>query len=259
MIVFATLSLKRRPIALLIAFALAGVATVAVGSYVRGVERRAAAGTATVNVLVVKDTIPAFMSVSAALSRGLIEQVQVPERLVAAGAVTSLEAVRDHVATVDLAKGEQLIAARLVTASAAAGILPIPAGKQAMTVALDPSPSVGGFVRPDDRVSIMAKITVTQPGGATTSKVGFVIQNVPVLAVGSQVAVPGRDERTTAAEPEVSAASQTLLTLAVSPVDAERLGYAVLEGELYFTLLSRTKPATASTTGRTADTIFPKR
>lgn len=257
---FATLSLKRRPLALVLAFVLAGVATVAIYSYVQGLESRAGASGAAVNVLVAKDTIPAYMSVSAALSRGLIEQVQVPERLLAAGAVTSLEAVRDHVASVDIAKGEQLLVTRLVTADVAAGILPIPDGKQAITVAVDASPGVGGFVRPNDRVSVIGKVEVTSPTtNATATKVGFLLQNVTVLAVGSQVATPGRAERKTAAEPESATVNQTLLTLAVSPVDAERLAYVTLEGELYFTLLSRLNPATGATSGRTADTIFPKR
>lgn len=256
---FATLSTRRRPIALLLAFVLAGVATVAIASYVKGLERNAAAGTANVSVLVVKDTIPAFMSVSTALSRGLIEQVQVPERLVAANAVTSLEAVRDQVAAVDLARGEQLLATRLVTAQAAAGILPIPANYQALTVAVDASPAVGGFVRPDDHVSIIAKVAVPAKGGSEVSKVGFLLQNVRVLAVGSQVAAGGSGEASQANDPQRGVASQTLLTLAVTPSDAERLAFAVLEGQLYFTLLSRTNPATGKTSGRTADTLFPKR
>lgn len=257
---FASLTLRRRPLALVLAFVLAGVATVAIGSYVKGIEARTAAGNATVNVLVAKDTIPAYMSVSAALSRGLIEQIQVPERLLASGAVTSLEAVRDQVATVDIARGEQLLVTRLVTAEAAAGILPIPVGKQAITVAMDSSPAVGGFVRPNDRVSVIAKVDVTsRTTDAIATRVGFLLQNVIVLAVGSQVATPGRAERTTAAEPESAGVNQTLLTLAVSPADAERLAFAILEGELYFTLLSRTNPATARTSGRTADSIFPTR
>lgn len=254
----ATLSLKRRPLALLLAFLLAGLATVALASYIDGVKNRVTPGVAT-KVYVAKDTIPAFTSISTALSRGLIEQVTVPQNVAAFGAIGSLEAIRDAVSSIDIAKGEQLIAARFVSAEQAAGILPIPAGKHALSVSIDLSPAVGGFIRPNDHVSVLAKVDVpSSKGGATATRVGFLLQNVPVLAVGDEVASP-RPAATKASDTQAQVRNQVLLTLAVTPAEAERVAFAALEGELYFTLLSRTAPAVGKTAGQTAATLFPKR
>jgi pilus assembly protein CpaB len=238
-----------------LAFALALVATFALWRYARGLEAKAFAGVETVRVLVAKDTIPAGMSAQQAAANGLVETTTIPSKVRAEGAVTSVEQIGDRVAAVTILKGEQLAGPRFVVPGQAKGILPIPQERQAISVQVGVPPGVGGFVQPGDRVSVLAKVKV--PNGASeVAKVQFLLQDVGVLAVGQRVVTvagsqqgSGQDgENATTAEPQ----SNLMLTLAVTAPEAEKVAFAVLEGELYFTLLPPgSKPVTTS--GRTRD------
>lgn len=259
----AAISLRKRTVALVMAVVLAALATLALISYVRGLESKAFAGVQMVQAYVAKDDIPVDTPADVALSRGLIEKTAMPRRVLAAGAVRSLDQIRGKFAAVTILKGEQIAAARFVSVADAGGILPIPAGRQAVAVQTDIPPAVGGFVRPGDHVSVLAKVDVPASGrsaaaaGATLSQVRFLLQDVAVLAVGEQVA--NRPQSAGSKDGEDAKASQQqsqiLLTLAVTPSDAEKLAFAVLEGEIYFTLLPKGQRP-VRTLGRTQATVF---
>jgi len=265
------ISIHKRTAALVLAVLLAALATMALISYMRGLETKAFAGVESVTAFVAKDNIPADTSADSALSQGLIAKTSIPRKVLAEGAITTLEQIRGQVATVTILKGEQIVAARFAAVAEASGLLPIPAGRQAVTVQTDIPPAVGGFVQPGDHVSVIAKIDVTGAQAARLSSslldrssaassaalpvtvVHFLLQDVQVLAVGSDVAgaaaTTDKDAKADAAQ------SQVMLTLAVSPADAERIAYAVMEGQIYFTLLPKGQDA-AKTSGRSKANLF---
>lgn len=231
------------------AILLAAVATIALAAYIRGIEARALRGTQPVNAFVAKETIPNGTTGANVISRGLVVRTAIPRRFVAEGAIGSLDDIRDKVATATILKGEQILAGRFAVPSATRGLLPIPEDRQAFSIEVPTSSGVSGFVRSGDRVSILAQVDAGAPGGQADVRVQYLLQDVVVLAVG----------RRGGAQQGIGAQNQggdkVLLTVAVTPPEAEKLAFAILQGQIYVTL----KPAEqepAGTPGRNRQNLF---
>jgi pilus assembly protein CpaB len=220
-------ALSKRWLAVIVAVILAGVAALALISYVRGAKSKAVQSEAPVEVYVAKATIPQGTLGSAATSQGLIIQRPIPRADVAPGAVTSLTQIQAGVASADILQGEQIQAAQFVAPQALhEGLLPIPAGMQAMSVQVAIVPAVDGFIQQGDTISVIAQVN---SGGVQDR---FLLQDVQVLAVGGPV-VP------TASPAPAAAASTVVLTLALAPAQAEKLAFATQNGQLYLTLVPK--------------------
>lgn len=249
------IGLRKRSVALMAALALAALATTALVSYVRGLENRAYQGAQTVEVLTAKADIPANTPIEVALQNGLIERTLLPRKALAVGAITSLADVQGKVASVALVKGEQLVAARFVAPEDTGTILPIPAGHQAMTLSVSVPHGVGGFIVPGNHVSLIGRFDLPAKKFATAGisdpkEARFLLQDIEVLAVNQDVAArqaPATEEEANAAKQQ---GNELLLTLAVTPKDAERVAYAAFGGDtLWITLLPKGQGPT-KTTGR---------
>jgi pilus assembly protein CpaB len=225
--------LAGRSMALVAALALSAFGTFALVSYVKGIEASTRKGEKLVHSFIAKDFIPAGTDGETAISDGLVAREEVPQRLLPEDAIQSLDEIQNRVAKVDILKGEQILSARFVKSSETEGIVAIPAGRQAMSVEVESPPGVAGFVRPNARVSIIAQLTEPRP------RAEFVLQDVQVLAIG-QGALDGAGATTADTQGKV------LLTLAVTPSEAEKLAFAVSQGEVYFTLLPPDQEALAS-------------
>lgn len=250
----------RRSAGLAIAVVFAGVATLALVTYVHGLEGRAYAGVQTVQVYVAKQPIPAGTSADAAIQRAAIGTSEAPRKLVASDAITSLSQIQGRVAAVTIEPGEEILASRFVSpGEAATAQLSIPDGMQAMSVEIDVPHGVGGFVEPGARVSVLAHLSNTHASSSSVSgaRVQFVLQDVPVLAVGQRTLTTpaGQSSGQQQQQQQTNSAERVTLTLAVTPAQAEKLGYAIFEGDVYFTLTGpNARPVTTS--GRTASNEF---
>lgn len=248
----AGISLTKRTTGLFVALILAALATAALVSYVRGVENKALEGVETVQVYVAKESIPAGTSAGQAVSAGLIGREAVPRKVAAEGAVGSLEEIDGKVAAVAILRGEQIVASRWILASQLGSTLPIPKNHVAMAIQVGVPPAVAGFIAPGSRVSVLANVDTGDDEGARTQ---FLLQNVQVLAVGNQVVTTGGAAGDDEAGTQQAATNDVLLTLALTPNQAEQLGYVIFQGSAYFALLPPDgKPA--GTPGRTAETLF---
>ncbi len=243
---------SKRTLAVLSALVLASVATVALWSYVRGVEAQAVQGADDVEAFVAKDVIRAGTSGRDAIAQGLITKSPVPRRNLAEGAIAALDHIQDKVADVDIMKGEQILTARFVAAQDASA-LPIPPEMQAVSVEVGIPPGVAGFIQKGSRVSIVTHVASTGQGG-NEPRVQYLLQDVQVLNVGQRV-VSTPQQGATNGQAQASDTSKVLLTLALPPKDVEKLTFAIWNGQLYFTLLPPDqKPV--GTTGRTSANIF---
>lgn len=266
----ASLTASKRTTALVIAVVLAALATITLVSWSRGLEKKAFEGTETVSAYVAKDDIAANMKAEDAIAKGLIEKETLPRAAVADDAITTLQQIAGKVASVAILKGEQIVGRRWTEFAATSSILPIPPGRQAITVETDLPPGVGGFVRPGDRVSIIAKgeaecasrttrCTVAGTGvrveaGQKVTLAKFILQDVQVLAVDRKVlgrALSDTDQK----ESSSSSNDSVMLTLAVTASEAEKVAFGVLGGKLYFTLLNPTDNP-VRTTGRGFHNLF---
>ncbi|RNE62112.1 Flp pilus assembly protein CpaB [Cryobacterium tepidiphilum] len=223
--------MKTRLIGAILAIVLALSGTVVLTGYVRGADARAAAGAELVPVFLVTAEIPAGTTAEQAQKSITAKKIQASA--VAPGHVTKLSALAGKVAEVDLKPGEQLLSSRWVdpAARAAAGDVPLPVGKQAVTVALRVEQVVGGAVEPGDTVGVVISADKA-PGAADNPLTAQALHKVLVTAVQEgETTAPVQDVKTPA-EP----ASTIMVTLALTTPDIEKLVWGQEWGSVWLTL-----------------------
>jgi pilus assembly protein CpaB len=138
------------------------------------------------------------------------------------GAFTDPSMVGNSYARDELVVGQPVVQHNLITADKIPGVMPmiITPGMRAMSVAVDEVGDISGFVKPHTHVDVLVAISGT---GADNNKPysKIVLQNIEVIAVEQQID-KGKDDAEVA----------KVVTLLVTPHDAEKLGLAGREGTL---------------------------
>ncbi len=125
---------------------------------------------------------------------------------------------------VPIAKGEFILPSKLAPENAGSGLPSlIPPGMRAVSVRVNEVVSVAGFVTPGTRVDVLLTGT---PAGGTEPQTTTVLQNVAVIAAGHTL------ERSVTGD----AQNTPVITLLVSPDDAQRLTLASSEGHIQLAL-----------------------
>jgi pilus assembly protein CpaB len=140
---------KRRIVGILAALILATIGTVALVGYVQSAKDEAVAGERLVEVYVVDELVPKGAAAETIKASVSIEQI--PARLAQPGAITDLKDVGANVAAADLQPGDQLLAARLVTADEVAVEV---TDKVQVSAMLSPERAVGGSLKKGDLVGV---------------------------------------------------------------------------------------------------------
>jgi pilus assembly protein CpaB len=123
-----------------------------------------------------------------------------------------------------IAKGEFVLPNKLAGENAGSGLPSlIPPGMRAISVRVNDTTSVSGFVQPGTRVDVLL---TGNPQGSNEQQTTTVLENVAVIATGQRL------ERNAAGEPQ----SAPVVTLLVSPDDAERLTLASSQGHIQLAL-----------------------
>jgi pilus assembly protein CpaB len=237
--------MRRRLLAAFAALVLLLVGTVVLVAYVRGADARALAGTRTVQVLVADQPIP--KGTPGSELAGLVRTVVLPEKAAVPGRVTDLSALADEVATVDLQPGEQLLASRFAAAESlrAPGTVAVPAGKQELSVLLEPQRAVGGRLAAGDTVGVYLSLTFDN-GVASTHAVLHRVLVTQVQGAPAQPKAEGtKGEPTTASSGGAAPTSSLMVTLAVTARDAETVLFGAEHGTLWLSL----EPEGAKTDG----------
>jgi pilus assembly protein CpaB len=121
--------------------------------------------------------------------------------------------------------GEPILEGRLAPKDAGGGLASvIPKGKRAVSVRVNEIIGVAGFVLPRTRVDVLVSVNPGGEKGKSASK--MILQNVEVLAAGQKI------EQDEEGKPE----TVNVITLLVSPDDAEKLTLASHEGDLQLAL-----------------------
>src|ERR1700756_555581 len=129
-----------------------------------------------------------------------------------------------HGVIVPISKGEFILPNRLAGENAGSGLPAlIPPGMRAVSVRVNEIVSVAGFVTPGTRVDVLL---TGAPTGSGEQQTTTVLQNVAVLASGHTL------ERTSSGEAQNTA----VITLLVTPDDAQRLTLASSEGHIQLAL-----------------------
>jgi pilus assembly protein CpaB len=123
-----------------------------------------------------------------------------------------------------IARGEFVLPNKLAGENAGSGLPSlIPPGMRAVSVRVNDTTSVSGFVQPGTRVDVLL---TGNPQGSSEQQTTTVLENVAVIATGTRL------ERNSAGE----AQSAPVITLLVSPDDAERLTLASSQGHIQLAL-----------------------
>jgi pilus assembly protein CpaB len=140
------------------------------------------------------------------------------------GALTKRSQVMGRGVVVPIYKGEFILPNRLAAENAGSGLPSlIPPGMRAVSVRVNEVVSVAGFVTPGTRVDVLLTGTPTGGNGPQTTTV---LKNVAAIAAGNKL------ERTSTGE----AQSTPVITLLVSPDDAQRLTLASAQGHIQLSL-----------------------
>ena len=124
-----------------------------------------------------------------------------------------------------MVENEPLTERKLAPREAGAGLPPtIPAGMRALSVKVNEVIGVAGFVVPGTHVDVLA--TVSQQG---TGMSRVVVSNVTVLTAGTRY-------EQAQAEGQPEPIQTTVVTLMVTPSDAERIALAASEGQIMLAL-----------------------
>ncbi len=180
-----------------------------------------------------------------ALVSNHLGSVEWPTNLVPKGTFSGKEAVQGRVLRHSLAAGEPIFENALLSKGSEAGLVSVISHNlRAVSVKVDAIIGVAGFVTPGSRVDILA--TFSQDGSKSSmSKV--ILQNVPVLAIDQKM------EEVKNGEPELV----SVVTLEVTPEQAEQLTYSAHEGRLQLALRSPADSDIAKTHGATASDLMP--
>jgi len=123
-----------------------------------------------------------------------------------------------------IARGEFVLPNKLAGENAGSGLPSlIPPGMRAVSVRVNDTTSVSGFVQPGTRVDVLL---TGNPQGSNEQQTNTVLENVAVIATGTRL------ERNSAGE----AQSAPVVTLLLSPDDTERLTLAISQGHIQLAL-----------------------
>jgi pilus assembly protein CpaB len=231
---------KSRLLGGIAALVLAVVGAILLFVYVQGASARAQAGLEPVNVLIVKQRIPAGTKAADLGSR--IQAQSVPKSAVPQGALTSLDEQIGKVTAVDLEPGEQLLATRLVDPrDLVPGTVPVPDGLEEVTFLLGPERLLGGRIEAGDTVTVFTSFESQEgmPADAPVAaeikgwkqSTGILFHDVLVTAVQKASA---KTESSSASQEGVEMPNgSAFVTVARSDVDAAKMIFSAEYGSIW--------------------------
>lgn len=144
-----------------------------------------------------------------------------------AGAFGSIKEVVDRPLVGSVVENEPLIAAKLAPREGGAGLpSAIPRGMRAISVKVNDVIGVAGFIQPGSRVDLM--VTIRRRDDSVTRTVA---SNVQVMTAGTR-----QEQQKPATDTKNTQTSNAVVTLMVTPTDAERIALAQSEGQIMLVL-----------------------
>lgn len=242
--------MARRTVLFAVAIVVALLATASMFVYVSSVDDRAIADAQPVEVLIAKNLIAAGTSAQDASEKGLLTLSRVPRRSVPEGALSNISSVSRLVALSDIYPGEMLLRAKF-SEQQTTGALTIPGNKLAVAVELGDPQRVAGYVVPGSEVAVFVTYEPDAAAGQSKSveSTRLLLARIPVIAVGATTLRAPKTDKAKGDEATEEPVAATVLTLAVSTKEAEKLVHGAQTGKLYFGLLSSKSAAGGAGSG----------
>jgi pilus assembly protein CpaB len=226
----------RLALVLAVALTAAGLASLVVYQVVSAIPVREVE-VASLHAVVAAKSIP----VGTIVTSDHVKVVPWPARNPVPGSFATIDKVVNRGAIVEVAENEPLTESKLAPLGAGGGLPPtIPEGMRAISVRTNEVVGVAGFVIPGTRVDVV--VTVKERGANSEPISRAVVSNVQVLTAGTRF-----DQEKARAENKPI--PSTVVTLLVTPQDAERISLAASEGQITLTLRNPLDIAKTTTSG----------
>jgi pilus assembly protein CpaB len=166
------------------------------------------------------------LTLGSELRRDDLKTIDWPADSVPEGSFQDPAAILGRGLIASVVRHEPLLPGKLASKEAGSGLPPIiPTGKRAVSVRVNEVIGVAGYVLPGTRVDVVATQSPTSRNEDMTSKV--VLSNVEVLTAGTRLEHDSKDGKPV---------QVTVVTLVVTPDQAERLTLASTEGKIQLAL-----------------------
>jgi len=186
------------------------------------------------------------MPLGTVVSRDAVKLRDVPENLFPAGGFSRIEDVAERPVTSNIEADEPVLEARLAARGSGVGLAPlIPPGMRAISVRVNDVVGVAGFVLPGMRVDVLV---TGQPSNSPETVARTVLQNIAVLSAGQTIQTDGQ-----------KAISAPVVTLLVTPEDAEALTLANNEGRIQLVLRNSSDDRLVTPRGRYWNELYGSR
>lgn len=273
--------MRRRTIAIIIAVVLALAAAGLVVWYVSSLREETATVEQTQTVLVATADIPERATGEAIIANSLVERQQVVVSSVTPGAIASEASLQGKVLTIPVAKGQQILQSQLGIPEEQSLSFRIKQGMRAITLPVDRNNGVGGDIKEGDRVDVIAtfeaealqqvllslgtvlspieaqrigQLTGIDPATVFSPLSRMVLQQVEVLAMDPLLEKTadggGGGVFSQAGDVSRQVPDTPVITLMVTPGDAEKLVFAQEFGKVWFTLVPAEDTSEVQTTGQ---------
>jgi pilus assembly protein CpaB len=173
-----------------------------------------------------------------------LKVVNIPKDDVPQRSFTDKAQVIGRGAILPISSGDFILDNKLAGQNAGSGLPAlIPPGMLAMSVRVNEVVGVAGFVQPGTRVDVLVTAT---PSGGNENQTSTVLRDVAVIAAGQRL------EHNSSGEAQVS----PVITLLVSPDDAQRLSLASNEGRIQLALRNPLDTNEANLPPTSASSLF---
>jgi pilus assembly protein CpaB len=184
------------------------------------------------------------LPLGAVIGRDTVKLRNVPASLFPAGGFSRIEEVVDRPVISDIQADEAVVEARLAARGSGFGLAPlIPPGMRALSVRVNDVVGVAGFLLPGMRVDVLV---TGRSATASDTSTRTVLQNIAVLSAGQTVETDGKSASITT----------PVVTLLVTPGDAEALALATNEGHIQLVLRNSTDRELTNTRGRELSSLY---
>lgn len=184
------------------------------------------------------------LPVGATVQRTALKLGSVPEDLFPKGGFSRIEDVLDRPVIENIQPEEPVLSARLAERGAGVGLAPmIPSGMRAISLRVNDVVGVAGFILPGMHVDVLV---TGRPAGHDDTVTRTVLQDITVLSAGQTIQADNKN-------PSINV---TVVTLLVTPEQAEALVLANSEGRVQLVLRNSGDRKTAATGGKQLHDLY---
>jgi pilus assembly protein CpaB len=194
-----------------------------------------------------KDLVTAAepMTIGVNIKPNQVKISKIPVEAFPKGGFSKVEEVLDRPVISNILADEAVVEGRLAPRGSGMGLAPvIPSGMRAVAVRVNEVVGVAGFVLPGMRVDVL--VTGRPPSSEGNSVTSTVLQNITVLSANQQMQTDGRG----------AAIPATVVSLLVTPEQAETITLASSEGRIQLVLRNGSDQKIEQTPGKDVNELY---